>query len=178
MTNMKWYVVHTFTGKEFTVKKALETQLLNSPEDRKFFSNIFVPTEKVAEMREGEKKITERKFFPGYLLVEMELNDKTWYIIKNTPGVTGFVGTKTKPVALGEEEVKEILEQTKEGKEKPVPKMLFKSGESVRVKEGPFKNFTGNIEDTNLEKGKIKVMISIFGRPTPVELEAWQIEKM
>ena len=159
MTNMKWYVVHTLTGKEITAKKALEDKLLRSPEDRKFFANIFVPTEKVAEVREGEKKITERKFFPGYILVEMELNDKTWYVIKNLPGVTGFVGTKTRPVPLGVDEVKEILEQTKEGKERPVPKTLFKSGEAVRIKEGPFKNFTGNVEDANLEKGKIRVMI-------------------
>lgn len=178
MTDMKWYVIHTFSGKEFTAKKALESQLLSSPEERKFFANIFVPTEKVAEVREGEKKITERKFFPGYILVEMELNDKTWYTIKNLPGVMGFVGTKTRPVPLAADEVKDILEQTKEGKEKPVPKTLFSAGEAVRIKEGPFKNFTGNVEDANLEKGKIKVMISIFGRPTPVELEAWQIEKM
>ena len=174
----KWYVIHTLTGKEFTVKKALENELENSPEKKKFIGSIFIPTEKVAEVREGEKKISERKFFPGYILIEMELNDKSWYLIKNTPGVTGFVGTKTRPVPLAEEEIKEILDQTKEAKEKPVPKTLFKSGEAVRVKEGPFKNFTGTIEDTNIEKGKIRVMISIFGRPTPVELEAWQIEKM
>lgn len=178
MSKMKWYVVHTLTGKEFTVKKALENELENKPENKKFVKEIFIPTEKVSEVREGEKKITERKFFPGYILVEMELNDKSWYLIKNTPGVTGFVGTKTRPVPLGEEEVKDILDQTKEAKEKPVPKIMFKAGEAVRVKEGPFKNFTGAIEDTNVEKGKIKVMISIFGRPTPVELEAWQIEKI
>lgn len=174
----RWYVIHTLTGKEFTVKKALENAIAFSPEFKKFVGEIFIPTEKVAEVREGEKKISERKFFPGYILIEMELNDKSWYLVKNTPGVTGFVGTKTRPVPLAEDEVKEILDQTKEAKEKPVPKMLFKNGEAVRVKEGPFKNFTGTIEDSNIEKGKIKVMISIFGRPTPVELEAWQIEKM
>ena len=108
----------------------------------------------------------------------MELNDKSWYLVKNTPGVLGFVGTKTRPVPLAEEEVNEILKQDEEAKEKPVPKVMFKSGEAVRVKDGPFKNFNGTIEDTNLEKGKIKVMISIFGRPTPVEMEAWQIEKV
>ena len=174
----KWYVVHTLTGKEYTAKKALESQLENDPEKKKFVSNILIPTEKIAEVREGEKKISERKFFPGYILVEMELNDKSWYLIKNTPGVTGFVGTRTRPVPLAEEEVEEILKQTKEAKEKPVPKVLFKKGEAIRVKEGPFKNFTGTIEEANLEKGKIKIMISIFGRPTPVELEAWQIEKI
>ncbi|MFH1837080.1 MAG: transcription termination/antitermination protein NusG [Candidatus Omnitrophota bacterium] len=175
---MKWYVVHTLTGKEDTVKKALENQIKSDPEKHKFIKTVLIPTEKVAEIREGEKRISERKFFPGYILLEMELNDKSWYLVKNTPGVSGFVGTRTKPVPLVEEEVKGILEQTKEAKEKPVPKVLFKDGEAVRVKEGPFKNFTGNIEETNSEKGKIKVMISIFGRPTPVELEAWQIEKM
>jgi transcriptional antiterminator NusG len=175
---MKWYVIHTMTGKENTVKKALEKEIECDPEKKKFVNTILIPTEKVAEIREGEKKITERKFFPGYILIEMELNDKSWYLIKNTPGVSGFVGTRTRPVPLMEEEVEEILNQTKEAKAKPVPKMMFKDGEAVRVKEGPFKNFTGNIEETNVEKGKIKVMISIFGRPTPVELEAWQIEKI
>jgi len=172
----KWYVIHTATGREFSVKKALDRLLDSDPKKKELVANVLIPTEKVSEIREGEKKITERKFFPGYILIEMELNDKSWYLIKNTPGVTGFVGTKTRPVSLAEEEVEEILKQTKEAKEKPVPKILFKHGQAVRVKEGPFKNFTGNIEDTNLEKGKIKVMISIFGRPTPVELEAWQIE--
>ena len=174
----KWYVVHTLTGKELSAKKGLDNVLDADPEKRKLISCVLIPTEKVAEVRQGEKKITERKFFPGYLLIEMELNDKSWYLVKNTPGIQGFVGSKTKPVPLSNEEVDEIIKQTKEAKEKPVPKMLFKQGEAVRVKEGPFKNFTGNVEDTNLEKGKIKVMISIFGRPTPVELEAWQIEKM
>jgi transcriptional antiterminator NusG len=174
----KWYVVHTYTGKEDTVKKALEKELENNPEKKKFFGQVLIPTEKVSEVREGEKKISERKFFPGYILVEMEINDKSWYVVKNTPGVTGFVGTRTRPVPLSPHEVDDILKQSEEAKEKPVPKIMFKPGEAVRVKEGPFKNFTGNIEETNLEKGKIKVMISIFGRPTPVELETWQIEKI
>ena len=174
----KWYVIHTLTGKENTVKKALENRLEGDPEKKKFIGSILIPTEKVAEVRQGEKKISERKFFPGYLLIEMEINDKSWYLVKNTPGVTGFVGTKTRPVPLAKEEIDEILKQTREAKEKPVPKVMFKQGEAVRVKDGPFKNFNGTIEDTNLEKGKIKVMISIFGRPTPVELEAWQIEKI
>lgn len=174
----KWYVIHTQTGKEENVKKSLEDQVKRQPESGKFVRNIFIPTEKVSEVRGGEKKISERKFFPGYLLVEMELNDKSWYLIKNTPGVTGFVGSKTKPVPLREEEIAEIMEQTKEAKAKPVPKVLFETGEVVRVKEGPFKNFSGTIEELNLEKGKIKVMISIFGRATPVDLETWQVEKM
>ncbi|MBU0682833.1 MAG: transcription termination/antitermination protein NusG [Candidatus Omnitrophota bacterium] len=174
----KWYVVHTATGREYTVKKSLERQLADDPKKRKLVARVLIPTEKVSEIREGEKRISERKFFPGYILIEMELNDESWYLIKNTPGVAGFVGTKTRPVSLAEEEVEEILKQTKEAKEKPVPKIMFKQGQAVRVKEGPFKNFSGTIEDSNVEKGKIKVMISIFGRPTPVELEAWQIEKL
>ena len=173
----KWYVIHTQTGKEDSVKKGLENMLERDPVNREFIGEIFIPTEKVAEIRSGEKKITQRKFYPGYLLVEMELNDKSWYFIKNTFGVTGFVGTRTKPIALDDKEVAEIVDQTKEHV-KPVPKVLFQNGEVVRVKEGPFKNFSGTIEETNLEKGKIKVMISIFGRATPVDLEAWQVEKM
>ena len=174
----KWYVVHTLTGKENAAKKALENQLEAEPDGKELIGTILIPTEKVAEVREGEKRISERKFFPGYLLIEMELNDKSWYIVKNTPGVQGFVGARTRPIPLSEEEVAEILNQTKEAKTKPVPKILFEQGEAVRIKEGPFKNFSGTIEETNMEKGKIKVMISIFGRPTPVELEAWQIEKI
>ncbi|MFH1665710.1 MAG: transcription termination/antitermination protein NusG [Candidatus Omnitrophota bacterium] len=174
----KWYVIHTLTNKENTAKKAMEGELEKNPEYKKYIANVVIPTEKVAEVRDGERKITERKFFPGYMLIEMELNDKTWYFVKNIPGVSGFVGSKTKPVPLSDEEVAEILQQTQESKAKAVPKIMFASGEVVRVKEGPFKNFSGTIEETNLEKGKIKVMISIFGRPTPVELEAWQIEKM
>ncbi len=174
----KWYVVHTLTGREDTVKKCLENNLEAHPDQKQFVGKILIPTEKVSEIKEGEKKITERKFFPGYILVEMELNDKSWYLVKNTAGVTGFVGSKTKPTPLRENEIEEIIEQSKEAKAKPVPKILFKPGEAVRVKEGPFKNFTGTIEESNLEKGKIKVMITIFGRATPVELEAWQIEKM
>ncbi|MDD4956117.1 MAG: transcription termination/antitermination protein NusG [Candidatus Omnitrophica bacterium] len=174
----KWYVVHTLTGKELSAKKALENRLKNDPASKEFISSILIPTEKVAEVRQGEKRISERKFFPGYILVEMELNDKSWYVVKNTPGVSGFVGTRTRPVPLADEEVSEIIDQTKEAKAKPVPKVLFKEGEAVRVKEGPFKNFTGTVEEANLEKGRIKVMISIFGRPTPVDLEAWQIERI
>lgn len=175
----KWYVVHTLTGKENIAKKAL---LQRVDDDRSKYEaligRILIPTEKVAEVKKGEKKISERKFFPGYILVEMDLNDKSWYLIKNTPGVTSFVGTRTKPVPLAQEEIDEILKQDEEAKEKPVPKVQFQQGEAVRVKDGPFKNFNGTVEEADLERGKIKVMISIFGRPTPVELEAWQVEKV
>lgn len=174
----RWYVIHTLTGKEFNVKKALENTLAMDEKSKELVSNILIPTEKISEIKDGEKKITERKFYPGYILIEMELTDKSWYLIKNTPGVSGFVGSKSRPVPLAEEEIKEILDQSKEAEAKPVPKVFFKAGEAVRVKEGPFKNFSGTIEDTNLEKGKIKVMISIFGRATPVDMEAWQVEKI
>ncbi|MCK4852131.1 MAG: transcription termination/antitermination factor NusG [Candidatus Omnitrophica bacterium] len=174
----KWYVIHTQTGKEANVKKSLENQLKQKPDCEQLINTILIPTEKVSEVRGGEKKITERKFFPGYLLIEMELNDKSWYLITETPGVAGFVGSKSKPVSLGEEEIAGILEQTKEAKTKPVPKVLFEGGEVVRVKEGPFKNFSGTVEEMNLEKGKVKIVISIFGRATPVDLEAWQVEKI
>ncbi len=173
-----WYVIHTQTGFEQRVKKCLDKKLEEKPEFKEFISQIMIPTEQIAEIKEGKKKITERKFFPGYILAEMELNDKTWYFIKETSGITGFVGTKTKPVPLTEEEVNNILTQAETTKAKPIPKVLFDKGEPIRVKEGPFTNFNGVIEETNLEKGKVKVIISIFGRSTPVELETWQIEKV
>lgn len=174
----KWYVIHTQTGYEERVKSNLERQLDEQPEKKEFVSKIFIPTEQIAEIRGGKKKISERKFFPGYLLVEMELNDKTWYFIKNTMGVTGFVGSRSRPIPLKESEIKSILSQAESTKERPIPKVLFEKGEPIRVKEGPFTNFNGTVEETNLEKGKVKVTISIFGRSTPVELETWQIEKV
>ncbi|MFH1776187.1 MAG: transcription termination/antitermination protein NusG [Candidatus Omnitrophota bacterium] len=173
----QWYVVHAQTGQEEKVKANIENRL----EDdicKEYIFNLLVPTEKVSEVRAGKKKITERKFFPGYVLIEMELNDHTWYFIKNTPGVSGFIGTKTKPFILKEEEVKNILKQAEERKEKPTPKVIFKKGEAVKINNGPFVNFTGEIEEINPAKQKLKVMVSIFGRATPVELEYWQVEKL
>ena len=141
-------------------------------------SQILVPKEQVSEIKAGKKTISQRKFFPGYILIEMELSDNSWYFIKSIPGVTGFVGAGAKPLPLRDDEIGAILKQTQEAKEKPTPKVLFEKGENVRVIDGPFMNFTGTIEDTNPAKGKIKVMILIFGRATPVELEIWQVEKM
>lgn len=174
----KWYVVHTLTGYEERVKLNLENRLRQTPEMQNIIGNIVIPTEQVAEIKDGKKRITGRKFFPGYVLIEMELSDKSWYFIKRTPGITGFVGSRTRPVPLTEEEVQNILKQTETTKEKPVPKITFEKGEPVRIKEGPFANFNGIVEETNLEKGKVKVSISIFGRATPVELEMWQLEKI
>jgi transcription termination/antitermination protein NusG len=142
------------------------------------FGQIMVPVEEVVEMKGGQKAISERKFFPGYVLVEMEMTDDSWHLVKNTAKVTGFVGgTATKPTPISEQEVQNILNQIKEGVEKPRPKVLFEVGEAVRVKEGPFTDFHGNVEDVNYDKSKLRVSVTIFGRSTPVELDFGQVEK-
>ncbi|MFH1594421.1 MAG: transcription termination/antitermination protein NusG [Candidatus Omnitrophota bacterium] len=174
----KWYVIHTQTGLEERVRATIDRKLKQSPEAQEFIANIIVPTEQVAEIKDGKKTITQRKFFPGYVLVEMELNDKSWYFIKRTAGVTGFVGPHSRPTPLTDKEIKTVLKQTETTKAKPIPKVTFEKGEAIRVKEGPFNNFNGAVEEVNHEKGKVKVSISIFGRSTPVELEMWQIEKV
>ena len=172
-----WYVIHTQTGCEEKVRAGLEKRIKqNAKED--MISQILIPTERVSEVREGKKKISQRKFFPGYILVEMELNDETWYLVKNTPGVSGFIGPRARPVPLKVEEIKAILKHTEEAQEKPLPKTIFEKGEGVRVIDGPFVNFNGNVDDISPAKGKLKVIISIFGRSTPVELEYWQVEKV
>ena len=173
----KWYIVHTQTGYEDKVKASIETRAKASNISDSV-AQVLVPTEKISEVKEGKKKISTRKFFPGYVLIEMEITDETWYLIKNTPGVSGFVGSGRRPVPLQEEEVTAILKQTEIAKEKPTPKVLFEKGEGVRVLNGPFTNFNGTIEEVNPTKGKLKVTISIFGRATPVELEYWQVEKL
>ncbi len=172
-----WYVIHTQTGYEDRVKTTLDAKI-KAGMAREQIAQVMVPVEQVSEIKGGKKKISQRKFFPGYILVEMELNDETWYLIKSIPGVTGFVGAGSRPLPLRDDEVDSIMRQAKEAKEKPTPKVMFEKGENVRVNEGPFTNFNGVIEDANLAKGKVKVMISIFGRATPVELETWQIEKI
>lgn len=173
----KWYVVHTQTGAEAKAKANLETraQMANVSE---LIRNVLIPTEKVSEVKGGKKKISERKFFPGYILVEMELNDDTWYLVKNTPGVSGFVGSGKKAVPLNDNDVNEILKQQEEKTSKPKPKVEFEIGESIRVKEGAFANFNGTVDEVNPNKGKLRVMVSIFGRSTPVELEYWQVERI
>ena len=173
----KWYVIHTQTGWEEKIKASLEKRIAQSSL-KDMISQILIPTERVSEVREGKKKISQRKFFPGYILMEMELNDETWYLVKNTPGVSGFIGPRARPVPLKPEEIKAILKHTEEAQEKPMPKTIFEKGEGIRVIEGPFINFDGTVEDINPLKGKLKVIISIFGRSTPVELEYWQVEKV
>lgn len=174
---MKWFVIHTQTGAEEKVKAHLEHKLKLSPLKEQI-PQILVPCEKVTEVRSGKKRISERKFFPGYILVQMDLTDENWYLIKNTPGVTGFIGSGSRPVPISDSEVEGILKQSVERQEKPIPKTVFDKGESVRVNEGPFVNFTGVIEEVFPTKGKLKVSISVFGRSTPVELEYWQVEKL
>ena len=173
----RWYVIHTQTGHEERVKTTLEGRAERFSLKEKI-TQVLIPTEKVSEIKAGKKKISTRKFFPGYVLVEMELNDETWYLVKNTPGVSGFIGSGRKPLPLKDAEVAGIIKQTEEKKEKPTPKVIFEKGESVRVKEGPFVNFNGTIDEVNPNKGKLKVLVAIFGRTTPVELEYWQVEKV
>ncbi|MBN2453323.1 MAG: transcription termination/antitermination factor NusG [Candidatus Omnitrophica bacterium] len=172
-----WFVIHTQTGYEDRVKRSLESKIKAGMAGENI-SQVLVPIEQVSEVKAGKKRISQRKFFPGYILVEMELTDDTWYLIKSISGVTGFVGAGSRPLPLKEEEIDTILRQAKEAKEKPTPKVIFEKGESIRVNDGPFTNFNGTIEEVNLAKGKLKVMISIFGRATPVELETWQVEKI
>jgi transcriptional antiterminator NusG len=172
-----WYVVHTQTGLEEKVKASLEKKIAASGLQDEI-CGVIIPTEQVSEVRSGKKKLSQRKFFPGYLLVEMDLSEKTYLFVKNVPGVTGFIGLGKKPMPLAQNEVDNILKKTKDTQVKPSPKIVFEKGEQVRVTEGPFLNFNGTIEDIHPEKGKIKVSVSIFGRSTPVELEYWQVEKV
>ena len=173
----QWFVVHTYSGFENKVAAAIESRakIFNL---QALFGRVIVPTEKVREIRKSKKIETEQKFFPGYLLVEMELTDDTWHLVRSTPKVTGFVGSGNKPVALPAEEVEGILKQMEEGAEKPKLKSTFQKGDKVRVIEGPFVNFQGSIDDLNPERGKLKVMVAIFGRMTPVELEYYQVERL
>src|SRR4030042_5005477 len=168
-----WYVVHTQTGSEEKVREALKNRV-NSQGLQDLITQIVIPTEQVSEVRAGKKRISQRKFFPGYLLVEMELNEKTYLFIKTIPGVTGFIGLGKRPMPLPQQEGDNILKKKEEKQVKPSPKVIFEKGEQVRVTEGPFVNFNGTIDEIHPEKGKIKVSVSIFGRATPVELEYWQ----
>lgn len=174
---MNWYVVHAYSGFENQVKRSLEERVKRSGMEDKF-GQILVPTEEVVEMKDGQKRKSDRKFFPGYVLVEMEMNDDSWHLIKSTPKVTGFVGgTANKPTPISEKEVEKIMQQMRDGVDKPRPKVLFEVGEMVRVKEGPFTDFNGSVEEVNYEKSKIRVSVTIFGRATPVELDFSQVEK-
>jgi len=173
----RWYVVHAYSGFEKKVAAALKERVeLNKMED--YFGEILVPTEEVVEMRAGQKRKSERKFFPGYVLVQMELNDNTWHLVKETPRVMGFIGGKAdQPAPITEKEAQAILQRVDDSIEKPKPKTMFEPGEMVRVTDGPFNDFNGVVEEVNYDKSRLRVAVLIFGRSTPVELEFGQVEK-
>jgi len=174
---MNWYVVHTYSQFEKSVQRALTERIQREGMQDKF-GQILVPVEEVVELKSGQKSISERKFFPGYVLVEMEMTDETWHLVKSTPKVTGFLGgSAMKPTPITAKEVQNIMRQMQAGVEKPRPKVLFEVGELVRVKDGPFTDFNGSVEDVNYDKNKIRVAVTIFGRSTPVELDFGQVEK-
>jgi len=175
--DLRWYVVHAYSGMEKAVERNIIERITRAGmQDR--FGRILVPMEEVVEVKNGQKKTTERKFFPGYVLVEMVMDDETWHLVKHTNKVTGFVGgAKNRPSPISEAEVAKIVNQMQEGTEKPRHKVEFMVGEFVRVKDGPFTDFNGSVEDVNYEKSKVRVSVTIFGRSTPVELEFSQIEK-
>lgn len=173
----RWYVVHAFSGFEKKVKASLEERI-ELAGLQEAFGEIMVPTEEVVEMRGGQKRKSERKFFPGYVLVEMDLNDDTWHLVKETPRVMGFIGGKAdKPAPITEKEANAIMQRVEDGVEQPRPKTLFEPGEMVRVIDGPFNDFNGVVEEVNYEKSRVQVAVLIFGRSTPVELEFGQVEK-
>ena len=175
--DLRWYVVHAYSGMEKAVERNIQERINRSGMTNKF-GRILVPMEEVVEIKNGQKKTTERKFFPGYVLVEMVMDDDTWHLVKHTNKVTGFVGgVKNRPSPISEAEVLKIVSQMQEGTEKPRHKVEFVVGEFVRVKDGPFTDFNGSVEDVNYEKSKVRVSVTIFGRATPVELEFSQIEK-
>ncbi len=174
---MRWFVVQAYSGFEHQVKRSLEEHIRRAGlQDR--FGEILVPTEEIIEMREGQKRRSERKFFPGYVLVQMDMDDETWHLVKEVPKVLGFIGgAKDRPAPITEREAQRILDRIREGAEKPRPKILFEPGEQVRVTDGPFNDFNGTVEDVNYEKNRLRVSVTIFGRSTPVDLEFSQVEK-
>jgi transcriptional antiterminator NusG len=172
-----WYIVHTYSGYEARVRDNLK-QRVEAMGMEENIGEVLIPTEDVVEMKEGKKKVTARKFFPGYVLINMEMSDEGWHLVKNTPKVTGFVGMGNKPTPLSQEEVDRIITQVTVSAEKPKPKFSFKPGEQVRIMDGPFSNFTGVVEELNEDKSTLKVMVTIFGRATPVELDFLQVEKI
>jgi transcriptional antiterminator NusG len=173
----KWYIVHVYSGFENKVKAALEERIASSGYGEQF-SEVVVPTEEVVELVKGKRKTSSRKFYPGYILVRMDLTDETWHVVNNTAKVTGFLGGRSRPSPLSDEEANQILHRMEAGKLKPQPKYFFETGDEVRVIDGPFTNFNGTVEEVNPDKGKIKVLVSIFGRSTPVELEFVQVSKL
>jgi transcription termination/antitermination protein NusG len=176
--NKRWYVVHAYSGMEKAVERNLRERIDRS-EMKEKFGRILVPMEEVVELKNGKRSVSERRFFPGYVLVEMEMGDDTWHLVKHTGKVTGFVGgAKTRPSPISEAEVMKIVSQMQEGVEKPRPKVQWEVGETVRIKEGPFTDFNGSVEDVNYDKSKVRVAVTIFGRATPVELDFAQVEKI
>lgn len=174
---LRWYVVHAYSGYENSVKRSLEERVARSGL-QDMFGEILVPTEEVVEMREGQKRSTSRKFFPGYVLVHMEMNDDTWHLVKDVPRVMGFIGgTSDRPAPISDREAQSILDRVQEGVEKPRPKVLYEPGEVVRIIDGPFNDFNGVVEEVDYDKSRLRVAVLIFGRSTPVELEFSQIEK-
>ena len=173
----QWYIVHTYSGFEDRVRETLR-QRAEALGMGEAIGEVRIPTETIVEYRGGKKRETQRKFFPGYILVEMEMSDAAWHVVKNTPKVTGFVGSGRKPTPLSQEEVEQILEQVVSAKEKPKPKYIFDRAEPVKIIDGPFNNFTGVVEEVNLDRNTLKVMVTIFGRQTPVELDFSQVQKL
>lgn len=174
---LKWYIVHVYSGFENRVKASLEERISGSIHADKF-GEVVVPTEQVVELVKGKRKESARKFYPGYILVQMELNDATWHIVNDTAKVTGFLGGRERPAAIPDDEVAQILNRMEAGKTKPKPKYYFETGDEIRVIDGPFANFNGVVDEVNPEKGKIRVLVRIFGRSTPVELEFVQVTKI
>ncbi len=174
---MRWYVVHAYSQYENNVLRALKERITRAGLEEKF-GDILVPTEEVVEIRDGQKRTTERKFYPGYVLVQMEMSEDTWHLVKSTPKVLGFIGgTPDKPAPISEKEAKAILSRVEEAVEKPKPKTLYEPGEAVRITEGPFADFSGVVEEVNYDKSRLRVAVLIFGRATPVELEFSQVQK-
>ncbi len=173
----RWYVVHAYSGYEMQVKRSLEERI-EREEMQDSFGEILVPTEEVVEMKGGQKRRSDRKFFPGYVLLEMDMNENTWHLVKNVPKVLGFIGgTSAHPAPISEQEADAILNRVQEGVDKPRPKVLFEPGEMIRVVDGPFNDFNGVVEEVNYDKSRLRVAVLIFGRSTPVELEFHQVEK-
>ncbi len=175
--DMKWYIIHTYSGYENKVKNALEERI-RSHHMEEYFEGVLVPTEQVVELVKGERKTSSRKFYPGYVLVRMVMNEDSWHLVQETPKITGFIGDGTLPIPIPDEEAKAIISQIETGTVQPKPKYAFAEGDEVRVIDGPFSNFTGVVEEVKPEKGKLRVLISIFGRSTPVELDFIQVTGM
>lgn len=175
--NMKWYIIHTYSGFEKKVRESLESRIVAFGLQEKI-GKVLIPTEPVTEVRAGKKYTVERMFYPGYVLVQMDMDDHVWHVVKSTPRVTGFVGTGQQPTPLSEEEVNQIVYRVNVGKDKPKIKVKFEKNETVRITDGPFNTFTGIVDDVNEDRETLKVMVTIFGRATPVELEFGQVEKV